>query len=98
MAAGTTIIEFTRNLSLIRHPCVRVAIIVVSLMKLRLSPKNAPPTTTATTKGAVTSVASAIPAAMGVSATTVPTLVPMLNDMKQAAINSPDNNKLSGRR
>ena len=47
MAAGTTMKEFTLNLSLSRHPCVEVATIVVSEIKERLSPKNEPPTTMA---------------------------------------------------
>ena len=41
--------ELTRNLSLGWHPCVCVEMMVVSLMKDRLSPKNEPPTTTAVT-------------------------------------------------
>ena len=38
------IMKFTRNLSRMAHPWVRVAAIVVSEMNERLSPKKAPPT------------------------------------------------------
>ena len=41
-------------------------------------------------------VAVAMPAATGVSATIVPTLVPMLNDMKHEARNRPGSSRLSG--
>ncbi len=49
-AAGTTIMEFTRNLSRITQPCVLVEAMVVSEMNDRLSPKKEPPTTMATMK------------------------------------------------
>ena len=39
----------------------------------------------------------ASPAAIGTSATTVPTLVPMDTEMKQAATNRPGNNMLAGK-
>ena len=42
------------------------------------------------------SVCVATPAAMGVNATMVPTLVPMLSDIKQAARNNPANNICDG--
>ena len=89
--------KFTLNLSAILHSCVLVATTVVSLMNDRLSPKNDPPTTIATTKGNELPVELAIPAAIGVRATMVPTLVPILIDMKQAARKSPGSNMLSGR-
>ena len=89
MAAGTTMNEFTLNLSLSLQPCVEVAAMVVSEMNDRLSPKKEPPTTTAVRKGMLLPVSVAIPTAMGDKATIVPTLVPMLSDMKQAARNSP---------
>ena len=95
-AAGITIMLFTLNLSRITHPCVRVAAIVVSDMKDKLSPKKAPPTTIATMKGNATPVFSAIPTATGVRATIVPTDVPMDSDMKQAARKIPANKRLSG--
>ena len=96
-AAGATMKKLTLNLSAILHSCVLVATTVVSLMNDRLSPKNDPPTTIATTKGSELLVDMAIPAAIGVSATIVPTLVPMLIEMKQAAKKSPGSSMLSGR-
>ena len=42
------------------------------------------------------SVVWAIPAAMGTRATMVPTLVPMLSEMKQAARKKPANSMLAG--
>ena len=89
--------KFTLNLSAILHSCVLVATTVVSLINERLSPKNEPPTTVATTKGSELPVEVAIPAAIGVSATIVPTLVPILIEMKQAARKSPGSSILSGR-
>ena len=88
-AAGMTMKKLTRNLSDSLQPCVCVAAMVVSLMNERLSPKNEPPTTTAVSMGTEAPVWSATPAAMGVRATMVPTDVPMLSDMKQAARKSP---------
>ena len=95
-ATGTTMKELTRNLSDSLQPCVEVATIVVSEMNERLSPKNEPPTTTAVRKAMLVSVCSAIPAAMGVSATIVPTLVPTLTEMKHAARNNPASSILPG--
>ena len=63
----------------------------------RLSPKKAPPTTAAATTGRVMVVASAMPVAIGIRATIVPTLVPMHMDVRQAAIKSPANAKFAGR-
>ena len=97
MAAGTTIIEFTRNLSRITHSWVFVEAMVVSEIKDKLSPKKEPPTTTATIKGRAISVFSASPTATGVRATIVPTLVPMDKEIKQAAMKMPASNRLSGR-
>ena len=96
-AAGAVMKKLTLNLSAILHSCVRVATTVVSLMNERLSPKNDPPATTATTKGSELPVEVATPAAMGVRATMVPTLVPMLMEMKQAARKSPGSSRLPGR-
>ena len=93
-AAGTTIMEFTRNLSRMTHPCVRVAAIVVSEINERLSPKKAPPMTSAVINARLTSVFAAIPAATGTRATMVPTEVPMDNDMKQEAKKIPASNPL----
>ena len=89
IAAGITMKKFTRNLSLKRHPCVWVAIIVVSEMKERLSPKKEPPTMTAVIIATSAFVSPATPAAMGTKAAMVPTLVPMEREMKQAARNNP---------
>ena len=89
MAAGAAIHRFTRNLSRMEHPWLLVAATVVSEMNDRLSPKKAPPMTTAVMKGTPTPVSWAMPAAMGTRATMVPTLVPMAMEMKQAARKSP---------
>ena len=79
------------------HSWVRVAAIVVSDINDKLSPKKAPPTTTAVIKGTPSPVCSAIPAATGTNATIVPTEVPIANEIKQAARKIPGNNKLSGK-
>ena len=96
-AAGMTICELTLNLSLNLHPCVRVAVIVVSDMNDKLSPKKAPPATIATNNGRPVPVSWAIPAAKGVNATIVPTEVPMESEMKQAARKMPPNSRFSGK-
>ena len=96
-AAGPAILMFILNLSAIEQPWVRVAAMVVSDMKDRLSPKKAPPTMIAVMKGTLAAMPSApaaasswaIPAATGTRATMVPTLVPMAIEMKQAARKSP---------
>ena len=80
---------FTRNLSLSRQPCVCVAMMVVSEMNERLSPKNEPPTMMAVIRDKSVLVSLATPAAMGTRAAIVPTLVPMEIDTKQAARNMP---------
>ena len=90
--------EFTRNLSLSLQPCVEVATIVVSEINERLSPKKEPPTTTAVIIAMLAPVCSATPAAMGVKATMVPTLVPTESEIKQAAKKSPANSMLPGKR
>ena len=66
-------------------------------MKLKLSPKNAPPTTAAATSGKAISVLSAKPAAIGISATIVPTEVPMHSEVIQAARKSPVRANFAGR-
>ena len=63
--------------------------IVVSEMNDRLSPKKEPPTMIAVIRATSVPVSIAIPAAIGVSAAMVPTLVPMDMEMKQAARKSP---------
>ena len=80
------------------QPCVRVAAIVVSEMKERLSPKNAPPTTMAVIMPVLTCVACASPVATGASATMVPTEVPTEREMKQDAMKTLASSRLSGRR
>ena len=70
---------------------------VVSEINDRLSPKNAPPTTTAVSRAVFDPVERAMPAAMGVRATMVPTLVPMEIEMKHEAMNSPASIMLPGR-
>ena len=89
MAAGRAILRLYRNLSFILQPCVLVAMMVVSEIMLRLSPKYAPPTITAISKGRFCPVFSAMPQAIGVNAAMVPTLVPILRETKQEAINNP---------
>ena len=80
------------------HPWVRVAIIVVSDIKERLSPKNAPPTTAATIITTDSPARSAKPSATGTKATMVPTEVPIDSEIKQAAKNSPAKIKCGGNR
>ena len=86
----------TKNLSFIRQPCVLVAATVVSEINERLSPKNEPPTTIPVINGRLIPVFWAMPTAMGMRATMVPTLVPMERDMRQAARKMPGSNKVLG--
>ncbi len=88
-AAGNTITKLALNFSFILHFCVRVAAIVVSEMKERLSPKKAPPSTTATKKGTYPPTLFAKSTARGVRATTVPTDVPIDVEIKHAATKIP---------
>lgn len=97
-AAGATIRTLTRNLSRRSHSWVRVAAIVVSEMNERLSPKKAPPTTMAVSQASFMPVSPARPAATGTSATTVPTEVPIENETKHEARNSPAGRRLPGSR
>ena len=90
-AAGAAMLRFALNLSDIEQFCVRVAAMVVSEMKERLSPKKAPPTMIAVMNATLHPVSEAIPAAMGTRATMVPTLVPTDIEMKQAYIMKTDN-------
>ena len=78
-----------RNLSRRFTPCVRVAAIVVSEINERLSPKNEPPTTAATSRASFMPVSTARPDATGVRATIVPTDVPTEIETKQAARKRP---------
>ena len=95
-ATGMTRKELTRNLSLSLHPCVDVAAMVVSDINDKLSPKSDPPTITAVSIGVLIPVVCATPAAIGVRATMVPTLVPMDIDTKHAARNKPAKIMLPG--
>ncbi|GFI66603.1 hypothetical protein IMSAG192_00123 [Muribaculaceae bacterium] len=97
-AAGRAIHRLTRNLSRMRHPWVRVAAMVVSEINERLSPKKAPPSTTATKNGTLPLSDCASSTAKGVRATTVPTDVPMARDMKHAAAKSPGISISTGRK
>ena len=67
-------------------------------MNERLSPKKAPPITSALIKGTLTSVRDANPTATGIRATIVPTDVPMDREIKHEARNTPARSRLSGRR
>ena len=96
-AAGPQIQMFALNLSDIEQPCDVVDAIVVSEMKDRLSPKNAPPTIRPVSIAKDSPDCSASPEAIGTSATTVPTLVPIDIEMKQDARNSPASNHFPGR-
>ena len=89
--------KFTRNLSLMPQPCVRVAAIVVSEINERLSPKKAPLATMATTWACESPRFPASPRAIETRATIVPTLVPMERDMKHEARKSPGRRKDGGR-
>ena len=89
MAAGATNLMFVRNLLRMEQPCVCVAAMVVSEMNDRLSPKNAPPTTIATSHAVSQFRCPASAVTTGASATIVPTDVPIESDMKQAAMNIP---------
>ena len=96
MAAGRAMMKLVRNLSLMRQPCVLVATTVVSLIKDRLSPKNAPPTVAATITDRSRPVLAASPLTMGMRAAMVPTEVPMLSETRQAAAKMPGSSMLSG--
>ena len=97
IAAGSTKKKLYLNLSLCLQPCDWVDIIVVSEIKLKLSPKNAPPTIAAAISGKYVPVLSANDAAIGINATMVPTLVPMQSDTTQAEINNPATKKFAGK-
>ena len=84
-------------MSLSLQPWVEVAAMVVSEINERLSPKSEPPTMTAVSNGTLEPVELATPAAMGVRATMVPTLVPTDMDTKHAARKSPARIMLPGR-
>ena len=87
-AAGRAILKFARNLSFISVPCVEQAAIVVSEMKLRLSPNIAPPMTEAMHNGRSKPELAETATAMGARSVIVPTDVPMAMDTKHATTNS----------
>ena len=89
IAIGSTMRMLKWNLSLNLQPCDWVATMVVSEMKLRLSPKNAPPITAAAMMGKDIAVRSASKVAIGISATIVPMPVPMQSETTQAEKKSP---------
>ena len=62
---------------------------MVSEINDRLSPKNEPPITAATKNEASAPKSAAMPVAKGVSATTVPTEVPIETEIKHADRNIP---------
>ena len=97
IADGKTKKKLYRNLSLGLQPCDWVATMVVSDIKLRLSPKNAPLTILAVISATDISVLSARVAAIGTNATIVPTLVPMHSETIQAEIKSPAKRNWVGR-
>ncbi len=74
--------------------CVRVAAIVVSEIKDRLSPNIAPPTMADKLIANIPGTDSSKPTASGASATTVPTDVPIESDIKQDVRNNPPTSKL----
>lgn len=88
-AAGMTSLMFVWNLLRIEQPCVCVAAMVVSEMNDRLSPKNEPPTTMATSHAVSQFICVARAVTTGVNATMVPTDVPIEIEMKQAAMKMP---------
>ena len=83
-------------MSCMRVPCVRVAAMVVSEIKERLSPNMAPPTTEATVSGRPKSAFCATEVAMGTSTVMVPTLVPMDMEIRQAMRKRPGMAKVPG--
>ena len=96
MAAGPAIPMFTLNLSFMEQPWEVVAAIVVSEMKDRLSPKKEPPTISAATRERGREAWPAIPLAMGIRATMVPTEEPMDIEIRQDARNSPARRNFGG--
>ena len=96
IAAGKAMRRLARNLSAMATCWVRVAATVVSLINDRLSPKNEPPSTMATISATSLPVAVANWAASGVSATIVPTLVPIDIEMKHAVTNKPGSSAHDG--
>lgn len=77
IAEGKEMAKFARNLSFIFTPCVLVAAMVVSEIMDRLSPNIDPPMAAPTTRVVFRPPALASPSAIGVTAVTVPTEVPV---------------------
>ena len=88
MAAGSAILKLARNLSFISQPCVLQAAMVVSEMKLRLSPNMAPPMTEPMQSGREKPETLETATAMGTISVIVPQEVPMAVETKQEATNS----------
>jgi len=82
IAAGRAMRKFILNLSFSSQPWVRVAAMVVSEIMDRLSPNMAPLTQAPRIKGAGMPLFSAMPAAMGMMAATVPMEVPVAVPIK----------------
>ena len=95
-AAGKAIIRLALNLSFNLTPWVRVAAIVVSDIKDKLSPNIAPPMTIPTASGVGIPILLAKPIPIGTMAVIVPIEVPIEKDIKQEIINSPGNKKAVG--
>ena len=89
MAAGRAIIKLALNLSFISTPWVLVAAIVVSDMIDRLSPNIPPLIVAPITMASLIPAAWAKPIAIGATATTVPTDVPVDMAIKQEIIKIP---------
>ena len=97
IAAGRTILKFSRNLSRISQPCVLTAAMVVSEIIERLSPNIAPQTTAPAQIAIGKPVLSLMPAAIGASAVIVPTEVPIEMEIKQPIAKRPATAILPGR-
>ena len=89
IAAGSAIAKFALNLSFISTLWVLVAAMVVSEIMDKLSPNIEPQIVAATTKNSLPPPASARPSAIGVTATTVPTDVPVESAINAEITNTP---------
>ena len=85
----SAILKFSRNLSRISAPWLRVAAMVVSEMIDRLSPNIAPPRTAPSTTTRSRPEASATPSAIGTTAAIVPMDVPIASEISAASTNRP---------